>query len=244
MTLIDENSIQHVAIVHPGSLMRHALTAILEEFHNISIFSAASLKELCNDIHKNPRLGVILFNIDDVSQDIIHLTSLRTQYPAIKLLALSHHYELEDLFALFEIDIDGALLDDVSQNTLKLAFRILKEGQKLFPSNMAQVLLARIQPPCAAVAPDIIEDEVDLSRREREILHCLEKGDSNKRIALRLDIAEATVKVHVKSILRKIGVDNRTQAAIWSLRQRTRPFGQTFFAAPHRSLSRFNHLPA
>src|SRR5258707_4541820 len=57
-----------------------------------------------------------------------------------------------------------------------------------------------------------------LSTREKSILRCLIEGDSNKCIARKIDIAEATVKVHVKAILRKIRVQNRTQAAIWGMR--------------------------
>src|SRR4030088_2616482 len=56
-----------------------------------------------------------------------------------------------------------------------------------------------------------------LSPREKSILHCLSEGDSNKCIARKIDIAEATVKAHVKAILRKIRVQNRTQAAIWGM---------------------------
>ena len=56
-----------------------------------------------------------------------------------------------------------------------------------------------------------------LSPREKSILRCLMEGDFNKCIARKIDIAEATVKVHVKAILRKIRVQNRTQAAIWAM---------------------------
>jgi two-component system nitrate/nitrite response regulator NarL len=55
-----------------------------------------------------------------------------------------------------------------------------------------------------------------LSTREAEILHCLTEGAPNKIIARKLDVAEATVKVHIKAILRKIGAANRTQAAMWA----------------------------
>ena len=58
-----------------------------------------------------------------------------------------------------------------------------------------------------------------LSERETQILQCLIEGYANKLIARRLDIAEATVKVHIKGLLRKINVSNRTQAAIWALNQ-------------------------
>ena len=72
----------------------------------------------------------------------------------------------------------------------------------------------RGQPFDEAVSP--------LSPREAEILGCLVDGDSNKHISRRFDIAETTVKVHVKSILRKINARNRTQAAIWALNRRNR----------------------
>ena len=64
-----------------------------------------------------------------------------------------------------------------------------------------------------------------LSTREKLILRCLIEGDSNKCIARKIDIAEATVKVHVKAILRKIRVQNRTQAAIWAMNNES--LGQT-----------------
>jgi two-component system, NarL family, nitrate/nitrite response regulator NarL len=64
-----------------------------------------------------------------------------------------------------------------------------------------------------------------LSTRETQILNCLRQGAPNKAIARRLDVAEATVKVHIKAILRKIGVANRTQAAIWASQRATQRGG-------------------
>ncbi|PVE20919.1 hypothetical protein DC522_29550 [Microvirga sp. KLBC 81] len=64
-----------------------------------------------------------------------------------------------------------------------------------------------------------------LSAREAEVLRCLREGAPNKVIARQLDVAEATVKVHIKMILRKIGVSNRTQAALWASRHLPRRSG-------------------
>jgi two-component system, NarL family, nitrate/nitrite response regulator NarL len=70
-----------------------------------------------------------------------------------------------------------------------------------------------------AISPDVEGHySPHLSVRQMSILHCLIEGDSNKAIARKMNIADATVKVHVKAILRKIRVDNRTQAAIWAMR--------------------------
>jgi two-component system nitrate/nitrite response regulator NarL len=70
-----------------------------------------------------------------------------------------------------------------------------------------------------AIADDRLAQQ--LSPREVSIVHCLIEGDSNKCIARKIKIAEATVKVHIKAILRKIRVQNRTQAAIWGLNHRS-----------------------
>jgi len=71
-----------------------------------------------------------------------------------------------------------------------------------------------------AISPDVVEGHYSphLSVRQMAILQCLIEGDSNKVIARKMKIADTTVKVHVKAILRKIRVDNRTQAAIWAMR--------------------------
>ena len=78
------------------------------------------------------------------------------------------------------------------------------------------------------------EDTVapQLSPRENSILRCLIEGDSNKCIARKIDIAEATVKVHVKAILRKIRVQNRTQAAIWAMNHGALAVAQNSSAPP------------
>ena len=78
------------------------------------------------------------------------------------------------------------------------------------------------------------EDTVapQLSPREKSILRCLIEGDSNKCIARKIDIAEATVKVHVKAILRKIRVQNRTQAAIWAMNHGALAVAQNSNAPP------------
>jgi two-component system nitrate/nitrite response regulator NarL len=88
------------------------------------------------------------------------------------------------------------------------------------------------QPPApAAEVPSLAEGDFALSDRERQILSCLIHGQSNKVIARELDIAEATVKVHVKGLLRKLRAANRTQAAVWALKHRSALNGTEVLAA-------------
>jgi two-component system nitrate/nitrite response regulator NarL len=92
----------------------------------------------------------------------------------------------------------------------------LKDGGKVFPDELAEFIHMFIAIGyCQTSAVNWYNDEA-LSNREIDILQELGSGQSNKMIAVKLGIAEATVKVYVKRILRKIGVRNRTQAALWA----------------------------
>jgi two-component system nitrate/nitrite response regulator NarL len=189
--------------------------------NGLEICNAASLDELVRRIPDTGAPNTILLSIDDFDTQFEQLLEFREEYPEVNIITLARDYGAEQLFALFDLGVAGALLDDVSQNAIELTFRLISEGEKIYPSNLATVLMERFQYMSSIDLNCPAIQETDLSQREREILKCLTSGDSNKRIAIRLNISEATVKVHVKSILRKINVDNRTQAAIWALRHRS-----------------------
>jgi DNA-binding NarL/FixJ family response regulator len=93
---------------------------------------------------------------------------------------------------------------------------VSKPLHELQPINDAASLLHRMEPPPSSGHRDNLHG---LSSREKVVLVRLTDGRSNKEIARDLDLAEATVKIHVKSLLRKIGVKNRTQAAMWAIRR-------------------------
>ena len=94
-------------------------------------------------------------------------------------------------------------------------FQLLLCGENL--AAMPAVLQRNSTACSEAPSHAVYKTRVPLSQRENEILHHLKNGSPNKAIARQLDLAEATVKVHVKSLLRKIEVGNRTQAAVWAM---------------------------
>jgi two-component system nitrate/nitrite response regulator NarL len=110
--------------------------------------------------------------------------------------------------------LSGILTYDLSAEDFVRSLRLICSGERLFPRELTLRSTAGT-PSHAALPPRSGVDR--LSPREREILSHLTEGHSNKGIARTLGITEATVKVHLKSLLRKIRVDNRTQAAIWAL---------------------------
>jgi two-component system, NarL family, nitrate/nitrite response regulator NarL len=119
----------------------------------------------------------------------------------------------------FARDVDALLLKDISCEGLVGALQLAAAGEKVYPTAM----LPRFsdQPDLAAVNSNQPSARAScrLSRQELNIVNCLASGQPNKVIAQYLDITEATVKVHVKTILRKMGATNRTQAAIFAISQ-------------------------
>jgi two-component system nitrate/nitrite response regulator NarL len=112
-------------------------------------------------------------------------------------------------------DVDGVVNDEVSTESLLQALRMIQRGERVVPRHLAQSLTK----PGSSVG-EVRQKEKgpgSLSPREQEIVRRLVRGESNKVIAHGLSITEATVKVHLKAVLRKISVDNRTQAAIWAM---------------------------
>jgi len=127
-------------------------------------------------------------------------TAIRKEFPDARIVALSTYGGDEDIHRAFLAGVQTYLTKDVLHDELIHAIRAVHAGQKYLPAPIAAALAAQLPRP-------------DLSARELEVLNLIVQGLSNKQIAFALTIAEHTVKNHVKSILNKLDVDDRTQAA-------------------------------
>jgi DNA-binding NarL/FixJ family response regulator len=134
------------------------------------------------------------------------------QSRGVKIVALKCGTDSQEI-GLDEIaPLSGILTCGLSADAFVRSLRLICSGERVFPRDLA---LER-RPQAASSGTKSIHG-VHLSPREKEILSYLVAGESNKAIARSLGITEATVKVHLKSVQRKIRVENRTQAAIWAL---------------------------
>jgi two-component system nitrate/nitrite response regulator NarL len=127
--------------------------------------------------------------------------------PRPHFVLLTHEASSEFVGRVLACGIDAYLTKDISSGGLIDALRLVVQGHKILPAGLSA---AYAQFHFSAAPPK------GLSLREMEILSHVRAGRSNKQIANRLDIAEGTVKVHLKSVLKKVNVRNRTQAAIWA----------------------------
>ena len=139
------------------------------------------------------------------------LEQLQAAYPEARIVVLADDFAVDALRNAMNAGADGYLMKDVSPEALIQSLELVMMGEKVFPTNLASMLLSLDS------TPSPMNSVRGMTPREHEILQALVTGASNKLIAIKLGITEATVKVHLKTLLRKIDVNNRTQAAIWAM---------------------------
>lgn len=154
--------------------------------------------------------ALVLFDIGPGGDLRGAVDELRALAPGARLVHLTTGVDRIRLRQALDAGVDGYLSKDRSANALVQSLHLVMLGEKVYPADLA-LMLTQAPAPRAMGAPK------GLSTRETQILRALVRGDSNKMIANQLQITEATVKVHLKSLLRKISCSNRTQAAIWAL---------------------------
>jgi two-component system, NarL family, nitrate/nitrite response regulator NarL len=220
---------QHeTVIVQQNGLRREGLARCLD---NSPFRIVASLPH-CDD----PALsclvhGLLLVDIgEDVKSGVRAIECFKERQPTARIVALAERSNVEDAISTFRAGANAYLAEVTSRDALIKSLELVMLGKTIIPFQILSEFFG--QNPCVPNgAGETIEAgsaaEFDystapsLSAREKHILGCLANGSSNKVIAREVDAAEATVKVHVKSILRKLRVQNRTQAAIWALNHRT-----------------------
>lgn len=146
------------------------------------------------------------------------MTQIRQEFPGLRIVILTSQFAASWLDRALGAGASGFLPKDMSGDALRFSLELVLLGEQIFPT-IRSVLEADSTrgAPIPTGPPARAPESIPLSRRESQILQCLVDGLPNKTIARNLDMAEATVKVHLKSILRKLNVQNRTQAAIWGM---------------------------
>lgn len=190
------------------SLLKGANIEIVKELNGVD--EAAGTSDDCNGQH------VLIFDAGSRPQQLPDVIErLKNEYPENPVLILADELEWQPLIDAIRAGANGYLLKDISTEALVISIRLVHLGEKVFPTNLASLL---VKGTFNLVRSRNAERKVrGLSDREALILRSLVDGESNKMIARHLNITEATVKVHLKGLMRKIDCSNRTQAAIWAL---------------------------
>lgn len=203
-----------VMIADDHSLIREGIKQLLEFDGSIEVIAEASNGNECLDKLKIFMPDVLLLDINMPEKNGIEvLQELKEKKSKVRILILTVHNELEYLLKAVDIGVDGYILKDSESSELKKAIQSICRGENYIQASLIPALNNRL------VNRDIDKDKIDsLTNRELEVLIQVTNGMSNKEIATNLNISERTVKNHISNIFKKIDVSDRTQAAVFAIK--------------------------
>lgn len=190
-------------VVDDHALFREGLCHVLESLaEEVSIFEAADYDAALVQIDDNIDLDLVLLDLNMPGKDGFTLLEYLTmQYPATPVVILSASNDFTDLQRSLKAGAMGFIPKETTSSVMLNALRMILSGNVYVPANM----VAQNQDEAEQFA---------LTTRQQEVLALMVLGHSNKAIAAELQLAEATVKMHVTAILKSLGVRSRTQAVL------------------------------
>jgi DNA-binding NarL/FixJ family response regulator len=202
-----------VLIVDDHAVVREGLRTFLELQDGIAVAGEAADGEQAIMQAEALRPDVVLMDLVMPRLDGVGaMRELRRRLPQTRVIVLTSFAEDERLLPAIQAGAAGYLLKNVAPAELARAVRAAHAGEALLDPVIAARLVDAIAQPAGEPAPE------RLTAREQEVLALIARGYSNKRIARELGIAEKTVKTHVGHVLAKLGVTDRTQAAVHAVR--------------------------
>jgi len=209
-----------VLLVDDQELIRQALRKLLQVEDDIEVTGEAGDGLEALAVLAARPVDVALVDARMPRMDGVELvTRMAAEHPGVAVLVLSTFDEDEYIFGALRAGARGYLLKDASPDELVTAIRKVASGQTVLGDVVAARLVAelRSRPSRPARAPEVTElpGRDVLSPRELEVARLLAVGASNREIAARLSLSEGTVKNHVSSMLRKLGLPDRTRLALY-----------------------------
>lgn len=199
-----------VLLVSQHAVIRHGLCTVLT-FKNIEMVSDVPPGEGVSALAETLNPDIVLVDVPQPDTFGIPLAKeLTARHPESKIVFLTASQTEADIRAAVEAKVSGYFSKNIDTERLVNALYLIAEGETIFPQ---AAFTLRTRPALATPTTE------SLTNREHEILRCLALGMPNKAIARQLTLAEGTVKVHIKAILRKLDLANRTQAAVYMLKQ-------------------------
>jgi DNA-binding NarL/FixJ family response regulator len=205
-----------VLLVDDQALFREGLETLLSVNEDIQVVGQAGNGQEALEVATKVHPDVVLMDVRMPVLDGVRATRLlKEALPQCRVIVLTTFDDDEYIFDALRMGAVGYLLKDVASTQLIEAIRAAARGQSILEPSVAAKVIAEFTRVSSMVPAAQMEGLVEpLSERELEILALITKGASNKEIANQLFIAEGTVKNHVTHILSKLGVRDRTQAAL------------------------------
>jgi DNA-binding NarL/FixJ family response regulator len=206
-----------VFVVEDHEVVRLGLRAFFAMIPDIDLVGeaangATALKDLAKLAERDELPDIVLMDLVMRGQDGIRLTGVIKQaYPNVEVVAVTAFGETQRVVAALQAGAAGYVLKDADVDEIVVAIRAAHRGQVHLDPAVARALTESLVTPRRGVAA--------LTARERDVLTLVAQGKSNREIANALKIGERTVQTHLSSVLTKLRLVSRTQAALWAVRE-------------------------
>ena len=206
-----------VLLVDDHAVVRKGLRALLDREPGLEVIGEAGDGEQAMHAADRLRPDVILMDLEMPGIGGVEATrQISASHPETRIVVLTSHAAEEDVFPALKAGALGYLLKHSAPEDVLHAIRQAHRGETVLHPAIARMVLQELHRPAQPKQAPTAEP---LSERELEVLRLLARGMSNQEIADTLVVGEATVRSHVSSILRKLQLASRTQAALYALRE-------------------------
>lgn len=208
-----------VLLIDDHTLFRSGIRSLLQRHPEFDVVGEAAdgVEGIKRAKQLNPQVVLLDLNMPGMS-GLETLQLLLQDCPDSAIVMLTVSEDAQDLAAALKAGASGYLLKNIDTDYLTRAVRRAAAGETVVAEAMTTKLVAQLQ---AGTRPAEPASDLDrLTPREKEILDCLARGESNKVIARSLDLSESTVKIHVQNVLKKLNLSSRVQAAVFAVEHR------------------------
>jgi len=213
-------------LVEPNVLLREGLIRILKTGPFRILSSAASVEASIPSRLSQTRSMLLVIGVaDDPDDTAKQIARFKEKHGSGRVAVLADHYQSSDVVSAFRAGANAYFTKVTTCDALIKSLELVMLGETIVPSEILSLIIAdkyeandlKVETDAQEQAKVVSNDARPLSVQETRIMSYLIAGNSNKLIARKINITEATVKVHVKAILRKVRVQNRTQAVVWAM---------------------------
>ena len=204
----------NVLIADDHRMVREGLKQLLSMDEGIEVVGEAGDGYECLNMANKTKPNIVLLDINMPNLDGLQVLNIMKQQKMLcKVILLTIHKEVDYLMKALDMGCDGYVLKDSDFDTLKKAIFSVYSGDTYIEPSLMPMLNSSL------AERDVLQDKLsELTKRELEVLKMIASGSFNKEIASTLNISERTVKNHVSNIFKKIGVSDRTQAAVFAIK--------------------------
>lgn len=204
-------------IVDDHAMVRQGLRQMLNMEGNFEIISEVEHGDEVIEKVLTLKPDVVLMDINLPGKNGIDLTAeLSRRAPAIKILALTADGDQYHLSQMIKAGASGYILKDANSETIYEAIRTVARGDAYLSPHLLSIVFNEFRQASTTEKKVVLPDEMGLTPREMEIIGYIAQGENNREIAKKLFISEKTVKNHVSNILKKMGLEDRTQVAVYA----------------------------